>query len=232
MTESYWNTEILLIDKPKGITSFDVIRRLRRMYTDTHDGAKAPKMGHAGTLDPLASGLMILGIRQGTKLLTSLIKLDKEYIAEVLVGEQRTTGDMEGEVVVEKEVLETAEILQSKISAALADMVGILTLPVSAYSAIKKDGIPMYKRARSAEQKGEQVTEVLMREMCVYEAELTDFVIVGKRAVATVRFKVGSGTYVRSLGEELGQRVGYPATLQNLRRTQVGKYMIAEAIEV
>lgn len=90
-------SEILLIDKPKGITSFDVIRRLRRQYSDKHDGEKAPKIGHAGTLDPLATGLMILGFGKGTKKLNDLIKLDKEYEAEVMIGESRTTGDMEGE---------------------------------------------------------------------------------------------------------------------------------------
>ncbi len=91
--------DILLVDKPKGITSFDVIRRLRRQLS-------IKKMGHAGTLDPLATGLMIIGVGSGTKKLTELVKLDKEYVADVLIGEQRTTGDMEGEVVAEKVVEE------------------------------------------------------------------------------------------------------------------------------
>ncbi|MCA9362121.1 hypothetical protein KC906_01980, partial [Candidatus Kaiserbacteria bacterium] len=102
--------EIVLIDKPKGITSFDVIRRLRRQYSDEHGGEKAPKMGHAGTLDPLATGLMIIGVGKGTKQLAELTKLDKEYVAEVRFGERRTTGDLEGEVVEEKEVVEGAAI--------------------------------------------------------------------------------------------------------------------------
>lgn len=96
--------EILLIDKPIGITSFDVIRQLRRRYKI--DGLAAPKMGHAGTLDPLASGLMVLGLGKGTKHLSELTKLDKEYIAEILIGQATTTGDKEGEVVVEKPVAE------------------------------------------------------------------------------------------------------------------------------
>lgn len=94
--------ELLLVDKPKGISSFDVIRRLRRYYGDLHNGEKAPKMGHAGTLDPLATGLMIIGVGAGTKKLSVLTKLDKEYLAEVLIGERRSTGDMEGEVVEER----------------------------------------------------------------------------------------------------------------------------------
>ncbi|MCB9816095.1 tRNA pseudouridine(55) synthase TruB [Candidatus Nomurabacteria bacterium] len=224
-----WGTEILLIDKPKGITSFDVIRRLRRMYSDTHNGEKAPKMGHAGTLDPLATGLMVLGVGKGTKQLTELTKLDKEYVAEVRLGERRTTGDLEGEVMEEKVVVEAAEILRSKISAALTDMLGELELLVSAYSAIKVDGVPMYKRARKAEQKGEVVTEVPFRTMRMDEAELLGVEVGGGRAVATIRFAVGSGTYIRSLAEELGRRLNYPATLQNLRRTKVGEFDVADA---
>jgi tRNA pseudouridine55 synthase len=95
-------SEILLIDKPVGITSFDVIRQLRRSYKD--GGLPVPKLGHAGTLDPLASGLMIIGVGQGTKKLAELVKLDKEYVAEILLGRQTTTSDREGEVVAEREV--------------------------------------------------------------------------------------------------------------------------------
>ncbi|MCD5381418.1 MAG: tRNA pseudouridine(55) synthase TruB [Candidatus Pacebacteria bacterium] len=217
--------ELLLIDKPKGITSFDVIRRLRRQI-----GIK--KIGHAGTLDPLATGLMILGVGPGTKRLTGLIKLDKEYIAEVLIGERRTTGDMEGDVMEEKAVTETVEILQNKISIALEDLIGDITLPVSAYSAIKVDGVPMYKRARKAEKEGEIVTEVPVRTMKLYEAELFKVEITPDRAVATVRFFVGSGTYIRSLAEELGKIVGYPATLRNLRRIKVGEFGIEMAQQI
>ena len=212
--------EIILVDKPKGITSFDVIRRLRREL-----GIK--KMGHAGTLDPLASGLMIIGIEKGTKKLNEHIKLDKEYIAENRLGERRSTGDLEGVVLEEKEVGVLDQVVVKKI---LDEMVGTLTLPVSAYSAIKKDGVPMYKRARKAEKKGEVVEDVPLRDMCVYEAELLPNIeYENKRAILTVRFKVGSGTYIRSLGEELGRRLGYPATLQNLRRTKVGNFDIKEA---
>ena len=211
--------ELLLIDKPKGITSFDVIRRLRRTL-------QIKKMGHAGTLDPLASGLMLIGVGKGTKGLTSLVKLDKEYLAEVRIGERRSTGDLEGEIVEEREV---KTLTESEVEVALATLVGALSLPVSAYSAIKVDGVPMYKRARSAEKIGKTVADVPEREMKVYEAELLKFETGDGRAVATVRFSVGSGTYIRSLAEELGRRVGYPATLQNLRRTKVGEFDIKDA---
>ena len=211
--------ELLLIDKPVGKTSMDVIRVLRRKL-----GIK--KIGHAGTLDPLATGLMLVGVGPGTKKLTELVNLDKEYMAEVRIGERRSTGDLEGVILEESEVV---DLSKESVEQALKSMLGTLTLPVSAYSAIKVDGVPMYKKARKAEQKGEVVDDVPIREMRVDEAELLSFKISGGRAVATVRFKVGSGTYIRSLAEELGRRLNYPATLQNLRRTKVGKFDIKDA---
>jgi len=224
--------ELLLLDKPKGITSFDVIRRLRRNYTTAHNGEKAPKLGHAGTLDPLATGLMIIGVGPGTKRLTDLTKLNKEYLAEIRIGERRTTGDMEGEVLEEKAVVETLAVLESKIQSVLEDMIGELELPVSAYSAIKVDGVAMYKRARKAEKTGELVTEVPLRSMKVFAAELFTVKVSEGKPYATVRFFVGSGTYIRSLAEEVGRRIGYPATLQNLRRTQVGQFDIDDAQKI
>lgn len=142
--------ELLLIDKPSGITSMDVIRQLRRKLS-------VRKIGHAGTLDPLATGLVLVGVGSGTKKLTELVKLDKEYIAEVRIGERRLTGDLEGDILEEKVVLNLSE---SEVLKVLDTMIGELELPVSAYSAIKVDGVPMYKRARKAEKTGDIVTFV------------------------------------------------------------------------
>ena len=219
--------EILLIDKPKGITSFDVIRRVRKQIN-------IKKIGHAGTLDPLATGLMILGVGPGTKQLTDLIKLDKDYVAEVLIGERRSTGDMEGDVV---EAVETVVLDPAQVLVAVASLIGTVTLPVSAYSAIKKDGVPMYKRARAAEKTGDTVTDVPVRDMLVQRATVGNIEVVFKdatlttisRLLVTVTFSVGSGTYIRSLAEELGRRLNYPATLANLRRTRVGDFKIEDA---
>jgi len=213
--------ELLLVDKPRGMSSFDVIRHLRRQT-----GVR--KFGHAGTLDPLASGLMLIGVEQGTKKLGELIKLDKEYIAEVRIGETRTTGDLEGEIVDECKVTEPVEILQGKISTALRSFPGTRALPVSAYSAIKVDGVRMYERAREAALSGDTVIDIPMREMTIHEVELLSVTMSDARAVATIRFAVASGTYIRSLAEELGRRIGYPATLQNLRRTKVGQYSLED----
>ncbi len=214
--------EIMLIDKPKGITSFDVIRRLRREI-----GIR--KMGHAGTLDPLATGLMIIGVNAGTKKLNEFLKLPKEYVAEIRIGEKRSTGDLEGVILEEKDV---AELDGTLVQETLNGMQGILTLPVSAYSAIKNDGVPMYARARKAEAKGEVVTDVPVRDMEVKEVEFQGITCGENRCVITARFYVGSGTYIRSLAEELGNRLGYPATLQNLRRTKIGEFDIKDAREL
>lgn len=214
---------ILLVDKPVGITSFDVIRQLRQQL-----GVR--KMGHAGTLDPRASGLMVIGVGEGTKQLAAYVKLDKEYVAEILVGERRSTGDMEGEVLESTEVhnLDAASVEQ-----VLAAMIGTLTLPVSAYSAIKKDGVPMYKRARAAARQGETIEDVPVRDMVVHDATVlgieTGAVNSTAGVVVTVRFMVGSGTYIRSLAEEFGRRLGYPATLYALLRTRVGEFSIEDA---
>lgn len=214
---------ILLIDKPSGMTSFDVIRQLRKQT-----GVR--KFGHAGTLDPLASGLMIIGREQGTKLLHEFLKLDKEYIAEIRIGESRTTGDLEGEVTNEADV-EALSI--QEVEAALQQLHGTVSLPVSAYSALKRNGKPLYKLAREAQKKGEIFTDVPTRTMTVYDTELLEvapLTIDGKRrCIARVRFEVGSGTYIRSLAVELGRTLGYPATLQALRRTKISNFRVEDA---
>ncbi len=220
------NGGLVLIDKPAGISSFGALRILRRRL-----GIK--KVGHAGTLDPLATGLLVTGVGKGTKQLASLVKLDKEYIAVVRIGESRTTGDLEGRVVAECSI--EKELSDEQISMVLQSMVGVVRLPVSAYSAIKVDGVPMYHRARKAEKIGLTVTDVPMRDMKVYEAELlsVESYVTAEgvsRLHVTVRFFVGSGTYIRSLGEEMGRRLGYPACLASLRRTKVGMYDVAGAI--
>ncbi len=218
------NKTLLLIDKPKGISSFTVIRVLRRKT-----GIR--KFGHAGTLDPLASGLMLIGVEKGTKLLADLVGLDKTYVAKILIGEKRSTGDMEGEILDEKEYQN--DISKEEVENALTSLIGEIELPVSAYSAIKKDGVPMYKRARAAERVGEFVADIPLRKMKVYSAKLLDVKEVSqdgkKRLELEVDFFVGSGTYIRSLAEEIGRKLNYPAVMSDLCRTSIGEYRIAEA---
>lgn len=206
--------EILLIDKPSGITSFDVIRQLRKKL-----GIR--KMGHAGTLDPLASGLMIIGVGEGTKKLNDYLKLPKVYVAEILFGMRTDTGDITGEISEEKEI---DSLDPQRVSDALGSMVGELQLPVPAYSAIKQGGEALYKKAR----RGENV-EPPIKTMKVISVDFFDISKESGNWVVTARFFVNSGTYIRSLVEELGKRLGYPATLRALRRTQIGNFKIENA---
>lgn len=206
---------IILIDKPPGITSFDVIRQLRRELEEK-------KIGHAGTLDPLATGLMIVGVGAGTKLLHEYQMLPKIYEAEICIGERTTTSDKEGEVL---EACEVESLEKELVEAMLAEMIGVLRLPVSIYSAMKKGGEEFYKKAR----RGEHPVPP-MRDMEVFEASLLEVCEKrDERMYLKVVFSVGSGTYIRSLAEDLGKRLGYPARLENLRRTQVGEFRVEEA---
>lgn len=209
--------DIMLIDKPKGITSFDVIRRLRRTL-----GIR--KMGHAGTLDPLASGLMIIGINKGTKRLNEYLKLPKIYEAEILLGKKTTTGDLEGEVLESKNV-ESIDI--KEVKTVIKDMTGKITLPVPLYSAIKIKGTPLYKHAR----KGHDVL-VPEKEMEIKNIKLTDSFASNDFYVLALTIEVASGTYIRSIAQELGKRLGFPATLANLRRTKIGKFKIENASKI
>ncbi|HBV00847.1 MAG TPA: hypothetical protein DEF00_00435 [Candidatus Taylorbacteria bacterium] len=137
---------ILLVDKPQGITSFDCIRILRRKL-----GVR--KMGHAGTLDPMATGLMIIGVGEGTKKLQDFLKLDKTYKAEILLGVSTDTGDITGKILKELGSMnyELWKGKEAEIKKILEGMVGKLSLPVPAYSAIKRGGEPLYKKARRGE---------------------------------------------------------------------------------
>jgi len=209
--------DIILIDKPKGITSFDVIRKLRKKL-----GIK--KMGHAGTLDPLATGLMLIGVEKGTKKLAALIGLPKTYRAEILVGVRTTTGDLEGNAVAQAIVPELGD---ETITAMLAGMKGPIKLPVPAYSAIKLKGKKLYELARKN----------IPVDLPEKEMEITGIRLLGHhhendRHIISVEMDVKSGTYVRSLAEEIGKRLGYPATLKELRRTRIGDFSIEQAQEL
>ena len=208
---------ILLIDKQKGITSFDVIRALRKKLGMI-------KMGHAGTLDPLATGLMLVGVGEGTKELGGLLGLPKTYEAEVLLGVKTETGDLEGAVMEETAV---SEINEGEVKKVLAGMVGTLLLPVPKYSAVKRGGEPLYKKAR----RGEHV-EVPIKEMVVYSLKLLTHAPFDNKYVLGIELEVGSGVYVRSIAEEIGRRLGVPATIKELRRTKIGKYCVEDAEKI
>jgi len=209
--------KIILIDKPKGITSFDVIRQLRKKI-----GVR--KMGHAGTLDPLASGLMIIGIQEGTKLLNNFLKLPKTYEAHILLGKSTTTGDMEGEVVSSGDA---GHIKKSEIEKVTKEMVGTHNIKVPIYSAIKQGGVPLYKKARA----GHDV-EAPVKEMTVTHAILEDLYEHDGYPIIKINFDVSSGTYIRSLAEEFGKKLNVPATLFDLRRLTIGDFSVEDAMDL
>lgn len=209
--------EITLVDKPFGISSFDVIRIIQKHF------GKA-KIGHAGTLDPRATGLMILGIGKGTKKLAELIGNNKTYIADIFLGKKTTTGDLEGEIVEEKKdfVLKKKDVEEKVFS-----LQGIQKLPVSLFSAIKKDGKELYKYARE----GKEVEQPI-REMKIMQADMLDMYHFQEGYIVRVRFHVSKGTYIRSLAEELGKRLGVPSTLASLRRVEVGEFRIEDCFYI
>lgn len=208
---------IILVDKPKGITSFDVIRRLRKEL-----GIK--KMGHAGTLDPLASGLMIIGVNDGTKKLEEFLKLDKTYIAEILFGRQTDTGDMEGEVIRESEV---EYVEEDYVKEVIKNFHGTFEIPVPKYSAIKRAGKPLYEYARE----GEDV-DVPIKPMKIYKSKFISLKEEKEGFILKVEFDVASGVYIRSLAEYLGNFLDTPATLFSLNRTKIGDFELKNARKI
>lgn len=205
---------ILLIDKPSGITSFDVIRILRKKLS-------VWKMGHAGTLDPMASGLMLIGIESGTKALATLLKLPKTYEAEICFGILTDTGDITGKILEEKIVTAIDRPLLKNV---LEGMVGTLQLKVPAYSAIKQGGEALYKKARRGE-----VVDTPVRPMTIDSLEFKDMYITEGKLRVSVIFSVSSGSYIRSIAEELGRRLFVPATLSALRRVSIGEWKVSDA---
>ncbi len=201
---------LLLVNKPIGITSFDVIRALRRQT-----GVR--KIGHAGTLDPLASGLMLLLFGAACKQAQTFTKLDKRYVAEITLGANSSTGDNEGE---KTEVSDRMPSL-AEIEAALAKLTGEIIQTPPVYSAIKIGGQEAYKYARAG-----RAVEVPSRQVTVYENKLIDY----KYPIIELATHVSSGTYVRTLAEDLGKLLETGAYLSGLVRTTVGGFNLDEAL--
>jgi tRNA pseudouridine55 synthase len=204
--------DVILVHKPVGISSFGLVARMRKIL-----GTR--KVGHAGTLDPLASGLMIIGFNKGTKKLKNYLGLDKVYIADVLVGKSTTTGDREGEVVGEKKYL--GDIKEIDIEKALESLLGERYYPAPLYSAVKVLGKPLYKYAREKK----EPPFIPEKKMHLKKYQILDFYKSGHYFVVRVRVDVGSGTYIRTLAEELGKKIGYPASIKTLYRLSIDKHL-------
>ncbi len=213
---------ILLVDKPQGWTSHDVVARTRRL-------AGTRKVGHAGTLDPMATGLLILGIRSSTRLLTYIVGTDKEYRATIRLGAATTTDDAEGEFVSEATSAQIAAIDPDAVLAAIADLTGEINQIPSSVSAIKVDGKRAYARVRAGE---EVVLEARAVTVSEFELLASELVVVDGETVAldlAVRVVCSSGTYIRSLARDLGEALEVGGHLTSLRRTRVGPFAVSDA---
>jgi tRNA pseudouridine55 synthase len=213
---------ILLVDKPSGWTSFDVVGRVRRVITKSELNVTNKKrfpVGHTGTLDPLATGLLVLLIGDYTKRAPTLTKLDKTYEVTMCLGQTSTTGDGEGE----KMVVSDLRPSEDEVRAALNTFVGDIMQRPPAYSAIKINGQRAYKLAREG-----KAPEMEARPAHIESIEFTKY----EYPYVWFTTHVSSGTYIRSLVEDAGALLKTGAYMSGLRRTAVGPYRIQDAMTV
>ena len=197
---------IIVVNKPKGITSFDVIRKLKKIF-------KTKKIGHTGTLDPLATGVMLVCVGKATKLASDLEAKDKIYIADFDIGYATDTYDIEGKKIAEN----TIEISKKNLEQSIKKFIGNIKQVPPMYSAIKIDGNKLYHLAR----KGIEV-ERPERNVTIEYINLLDF----KDNKVKIETKVSKGCYIRSLIYDIGQDLGSYATMTALQRKQVGDYSL------
>lgn len=208
---------ILLVDKPAGLTSHDVVARVRRL-------ASTRRVGHAGTLDPMATGLLVLGINSATRLLTFLVGLDKEYEATIRLGVATATDDAQGEPV--HAPRSTTGLTARDIEREVTALTGELQQVPSTVSAIKVGGRRAYDLARAGESVVLAARPVTVSRFDVVEVRRTEWLDVD------VRVECSSGTYVRALARDLGDALGVGAHLTALRRTRVGPFGVAPALRL
>ncbi|TFD10689.1 tRNA pseudouridine(55) synthase TruB [Cryobacterium sp. TMT1-66-1] len=208
---------LLLIDKAQGWTSHDAVARTRRL-------AGTRKVGHAGTLDPMATGLLVLGINSSTRLLSYVVGLDKEYLATIRLGQSTTTDDAEGDCLTRATAEQVAGITPAAVAAGIKDLTGDISQQPSAVSAIKVDGKRAYARVRA----GEDV-QLPSRPVTVSEFELLSSTRRDGFLDLEVRVECASGTYIRALARDLGRSLGVGGHLTALRRTRIGPFRIEKA---
>lgn len=216
--------QVMLIDKPAGITSFGVVARVRRVMTEKAHASgwvgKRFKVGHTGTLDPFATGLMIVLTGKETKNAGSYSKLDKVYEAVIELGKTSTTGDPEGEIsntnpAIIPKLQEVNKVLKS--------FVGEIVQIPPAFSAIKINGQRAYKLAH----KGKEV-KIPPRQVNIYEIKLVDY----EYPFLKIQAHVSSGTYIRTLAEDIGKKLETGAYTKELRRLKVGEFDIKDAVKL
>ena len=208
---------LLIIDKPSGLTSHQVVGRVRRVF-----GTR--KVGHAGTLDPMATGVLIVGLNRATRLLGHLALHDKSYLATIRLGQRTDTDDAEGEVVAQSDA---SDITAAQIEAAIAGLRGEIMQVPSQVSAIKVAGQRAYARVRAGEQVELAARPVTLSRFEVLAAREHD----GFRDLDVV-VDCSTGTYVRALARDLGATLGVGGHLTSLRRTRIGGYQLDRAVEL
>jgi tRNA pseudouridine55 synthase len=208
---------LLLVDKIQGWTSHDAVARTRRL-------AGTRKVGHAGTLDPMATGLLVLGINSSTRLLTYVVGLDKEYFATIRLGASTTTDDAEGEELTRAPAAAVEALTRTAVAAGMTALTGAISQRPSSVSAIKIDGERAYARVRA----GEDV-QLPSRPVTVSAFELLSSTHVDAFLDLTVRVDCGSGTYIRALARDLGAALGVGGHVTALRRTRIGPFRIDDA---
>ncbi|MFF0719593.1 tRNA pseudouridine(55) synthase TruB [Micromonospora sp. NPDC003816] len=206
---------LIVVDKPGGMTSHDVVARIRRF-------ARTRRVGHGGTLDPMATGVLVIGVNRATRLLTYVIGADKSYTATVRLGQSTVTDDAEGDVIA---TTPAGTVTDEAIHAALADLTGEIDQVPSAVSAIKIDGQRAYKRVRSGESVDLPARRVTVSRLDVLaiRREQPDVVDVD------VDVSCSTGTYIRAIARDAGLALGVGGHLTALRRTAVGGFTLAEA---
>lgn len=214
MTDALAHSGLVIVDKPAGMTSHDVVSHLRRYF-------RTKKVGHAGTLDPMATGVLVLGIERGTKFLAHMVASTKSYSATIRLGASTATDDAEGEFRWGKA---STALKTSDIAAEVATLTGQIMQKPAAVSAIKIKG----KRAHELVREGKEV-DIPARPVTVHSFEIHDMRTEGDFLDLDVSVQCSSGTYIRSLARDMGEALGVGGHLTALRRTTVGPFALADA---
>lgn len=221
----HMDERIILVDKPAGWTSFDVVAKIRGRIRHSYleKGIKPTKrqlkVGHAGTLDPFATGLLIILLGDATKRADEFLKLDKVYEAEIILGKTSTTGDPEG-VITATKLPPGTSLRQTEVEEVLRGFVGEIRQRPPIFSAIKVNGQRAYKLARD----GKEV-EIPERTVTIHNIELLEY----NYPSLKIRTHVGSGTYIRSLAVDIGEALGTGAYCKTLRRTKIADWSVEDA---
>jgi tRNA pseudouridine55 synthase len=207
---------LVVVDKPGGMTSHDVVSRVRRL-------AHTRRVGHGGTLDPMATGVLVVGVERGTRLLHYVVGSDKSYLATIRLGATTVTDDAEGEVLARTSAV---GVDSSAVRAALAPFVGEIDQVPTAVSAVKVDGVRAYRRVRAGE-----AVELAPRRVTISRLDVMSVrpVAAGELCDVDVEVDCSSGTYVRAIARDLGAVLGVGGHLTALRRTKVGAFTLGEA---